>query len=62
MVLFIPIVVTVLIMCLIIATNFAIAWWKSNHGAVQRQLTKGGDENNVDNAADEEKVDPSMSS
>lgn len=62
MVLFIPIVVTVLVICLIIATIHAITWWKSNHGVVQRQIMKvnnEGIEENVTVAAyTEEEMEP----
>lgn len=41
MFLFVPIVVTVLIICLIILTVYTVGWWKSNHGVVQRQIAEG---------------------
>lgn len=52
MFLYLPVVVTVLIICLIITVISAFAWWKTNHGVVQSQITEGGNEVRAGYAAD----------
>lgn len=44
---FVPIAVTILIICAIVAAVSLFAWWKNNHGVAQRQLTNGDEEEGV---------------